>query len=145
MLLSLNLILGELYYLRMMLSNVKGPTSYAHLRTVGTVRYDTFREACFALGLLSDDKEYIGAIKEAHNWGTGFFLRKLFVMMLLTGTTNRPDHVWKMTWQWLSDGILYQQRQLANNRGISILHDGFLHTKLIRLNFIMTIFCIANE
>lgn len=101
-----------------MLNNVKGPTSYEDIRTVSNVLYSTFREACFQLGLLGDDKEYIEAIKEASLWGTGFYLRKLFVMMLLSGSTNRPDNVWKKTWQWLSDGILYEQRKISNLRGM---------------------------
>jgi len=30
----------------------------------------------------------------------------------------RPKHVWENTWQWLSDGILYEQKRLTNNPGI---------------------------
>ncbi|KAI9071577.1 hypothetical protein K1719_046472 [Acacia pycnantha] len=32
------------------------------------------REACYALGLLDDDKEYIDAIKEASSWASGNYL-----------------------------------------------------------------------
>ncbi|GAU47108.1 hypothetical protein TSUD_403410 [Trifolium subterraneum] len=60
---------GELFYLRMMLTVVKGPTSYEEIRKVKDYQYLTFREACFAMGFLGDDKEYIGAIREAHGWG----------------------------------------------------------------------------
>lgn len=109
---------GELYYLRMMLTRVKGPTSYEDMRTVNTVVYDSFREACFASGFLMDDKEYIAAIKEEHVWGSGYFLRLLFVTLLITSCMHRPTHVWENTWQWLSDGILYEQRRLANNPGM---------------------------
>jgi len=50
--------------------------------------------------------EFIGAIREAYQWGPGYFLRRLFVIMLLSGAMNRPLHVWHKTIQWLSDGIL---------------------------------------
>ncbi|XP_058751494.1 uncharacterized protein LOC131624562 [Vicia villosa] len=81
---------GELYYLRMMLTVVKGPTTYEEIRKVGDRQYDSFRDACFAIGFLEDDREYIGAIKEASEWGSGHYLRKLFVVMLLSGNVNRP-------------------------------------------------------
>lgn len=108
---------GELFYLRLLLTVVKGPTSYKDIRTVGDKTWDTFGEACQALGLLEDDKEYINAIKEAFCWGSGHFLRKLFVIMLLSNTLNRPVEVWKKTRHWLSDGILYEQRRLTQNKG----------------------------
>jgi hypothetical protein len=103
---------GELFYLRMMLTFVKGPTSYEAIRKVRGTQYLSFREACFAMGFLGDDKEYIGAIRESHGWGPGYFLRKLFVILLLMGTMNRPYYVFKRSIQWLSDGILYHQRAL---------------------------------
>ncbi|CAH1433286.1 unnamed protein product [Lactuca virosa] len=39
--------------------NVKGPTSFDELRTVNGETHSSFRDACYALGLLDDDKEYI--------------------------------------------------------------------------------------
>jgi hypothetical protein len=107
----------ELFFLRMMLTVVKGPTTYEEIRKVAGIQYFTFRDACFAMGFLGDDKEYIAAIREAHGWGPGYFLRKLFVTLLLCGTMNRPYHVFKKSIQWLSDGILYHQRHIANNQG----------------------------
>ncbi|XP_028766672.1 uncharacterized protein LOC114724484 [Neltuma alba] len=98
---------GELYYLRILLTKVRGPRSYEEIRTVNDVLYPTFREACFALGLLDDDKEFICAIKEAAIWATGTSLRKMFVSMLLSGCLSRPDLVWQGTSKVLSEDLLY--------------------------------------
>jgi hypothetical protein len=111
---------GEIYYLRMMLTVVKGPKTYDSIKLVKGVQHDTFREACFAMGFLGDDREFIQAIKEAYAWGSGFFLRKLFVLMLLSGSVNRPNFVWNKTKRMLSDGILHRERTIARNRGIYI-------------------------
>jgi hypothetical protein len=47
---------GERFYLRTLLSVVKGPTSFDDLRTYGrSDPWPTFREACIARGLLEDD------------------------------------------------------------------------------------------
>ena len=61
---------GELFYLRMMLTACKGATSFEDIRTVENVLYPTYREACFAMGFLQDDREFVEAIKEAKDWGT---------------------------------------------------------------------------
>ncbi|KAI5424396.1 hypothetical protein KIW84_030546 [Lathyrus oleraceus] len=57
----------ELYYLRLMLTHVKGPRSYNDIKTVNNVKYDTFRDACFAMGFIGDDREFIAAIKEENH------------------------------------------------------------------------------
>ncbi|KAI5427367.1 hypothetical protein KIW84_032693 [Lathyrus oleraceus] len=108
---------GELYYLRLMLTHVKVPRSYNDIKTVNNVKYDTFRDACFAMGFIGDDREFIAAIKEANHWGSDQYLRLLFVHMLLSGIINRPRHVWSKTCHLLADGILYAQQRIANNRG----------------------------
>nr|CAE76063.1 B1340F09.1 [Oryza sativa Japonica Group] len=74
---------GEAYYLRMLLHIVRGPRSFAEIRTVSSVEYPTFRAACEALGLLGDDQEWSNAIKDAAQWALPFQLRQLFVTMLL--------------------------------------------------------------
>ena len=78
----------------MMLTVCKGPTSFEDIKTVAGVQYPTYREACFAMGFLQDDREFIDAIKEAKDWGSTHYLRKLFVLLLLTGTMNKPEEVW---------------------------------------------------
>ncbi|KAF1867957.1 hypothetical protein Lal_00042424 [Lupinus albus] len=113
--------MGELYYLRMMLTIVKGPTCYEDIRTVSNIEYAAFRDACFAIGLLKDDVEYIEAIREAKDLGSGFYLRKLFMTMLLSTSMNRPNHVWEETCQWLSGGILYNLRNIYNNQCVQKL------------------------
>jgi len=47
------------------------------------------------------------AIREAFNWGLGYYLRKLFVTMLISNNINKLEHVWEQTWNCLVDGILH--------------------------------------
>ncbi|KAF1866053.1 hypothetical protein Lal_00013489 [Lupinus albus] len=42
---------SKLYYLRMLLTIVKGPTSYEDIRTISNFQYSTFRDAFFCNGL----------------------------------------------------------------------------------------------
>ena len=45
----------------------KGPMTYEEIHTVANIVYSTFKEACFAIGFLKDDKEFVEAIREAKN------------------------------------------------------------------------------
>ncbi|XP_071704044.1 uncharacterized protein [Rutidosis leptorrhynchoides] len=96
---------GEAYYLRIMLNKVRGPTCYEDLRTIDGIIYDTFKEACYAMGLLDDDKEYIASIKEVHQWSTGNACRSHFVSLITTDSITFPDRVWKETCDLLSDDL----------------------------------------
>ncbi|XP_076884672.1 uncharacterized protein LOC143533936 [Bidens hawaiensis] len=115
--------LGEAYFLRVLLNKVKGPRSFAEIKTVNGVTYATFRDACYALGLLDDDSEYIEAIQEASQSGSGFFLRNLFASMLMSNSISRPEFVWEKTWEYLSDDILYQQRRILNIPDLSLTEE----------------------
>ncbi|XP_059289718.1 uncharacterized protein LOC132043247 isoform X6 [Lycium ferocissimum] len=110
---------GELYYLRLLLNIIKGPISYDELRN----DHSTFRDACYALGLLDDDKEYVDAIKEASNWGMPSYLRQLFVMLLLSNSMSRPEFVWQASWRLLSDDILHEVRTLLDNSEAELTDD----------------------
>ncbi|KAI5395847.1 hypothetical protein KIW84_062147 [Lathyrus oleraceus] len=112
---------GELYYLGMMLAIVRSSTCYNDIKYVRGKVQDCFMDVYFEMGFLEDGKEYVAAICEEKDWGSGHYLRKLFVFMLLSSTINRPRHVWKRTWIWLWDSILYQQRNKTNNRSKFIL------------------------
>lgn len=102
---------GEKYYLRILLNYVNGPTCYEDIRTFNGVLYASFKEACYARGLLDDDKEYIDGITEASFWGTPRYLRNLFAILLLSESLSRPEFVWNATWHILAEGILEEQRR----------------------------------
>ena len=99
---------GETFYLRILLNKVKGPTSFEDIRTINGNVYDTFKDACYAMGLLDDDKEYIDSIRETHSWASASFCRNLFVSLITTDNLYRPENVWKETWNLLSDDLLHK-------------------------------------
>ncbi|XP_076945657.1 uncharacterized protein LOC143616823 [Bidens hawaiensis] len=107
--------LGEAYYLRILLNKVKGPTTFEEIRTVNNVVFPTFRDACYAHGLLDDDNEFVEAIIEASFTGCGSYLRTLFCTMLISESISRPEFVWESTWTYLSDDILHKQRVLLKH------------------------------
>ena len=58
---------GERYYLHILLTHVRGASSFNHLKTVNGHIYETFKEACIQLGLLQDDSEWNACLTEASN------------------------------------------------------------------------------
>ncbi|XP_019240815.1 PREDICTED: uncharacterized protein LOC109220798 [Nicotiana attenuata] len=114
---------GEKYYLRMLLNVIRGPKSYEDLRKINNHEHLTFRDACYALGLLDDDKQYVDAIKEASHWGMASYLRQLFAMLLLSNSMSRPEYVWEATWILLSDDILHEQRRILDNTEAELTND----------------------
>ncbi|XP_070013913.1 uncharacterized protein [Nicotiana sylvestris] len=106
---------GEQYYLRLLLNIVKGPKGYEDLKKINGSDHETFRDACYALGLLDDDKEYVDAIMEVSNWGMTSYLRQLFAMLLLSNSMSRPESVWQATWHLLSEDILYEERRILDH------------------------------
>ncbi|XP_019157027.1 PREDICTED: uncharacterized protein LOC109153628 [Ipomoea nil] len=105
---------GEIYYLRCLLNIVRGPTSFKDIMTFNGVEYMTFRDACYARGLLDDDKEYIDAIEEASYWSSGHAMRKLFVILLLSNSLSRPEHVWDEVWHHLVEDAEFMHRKQLN-------------------------------
>ncbi|KAH9614951.1 hypothetical protein KSS87_011078 [Heliosperma pusillum] len=116
---------GELYFMRIMLNHIKGPKSFEHIRTVNHyIVCPTYREACYALGLIGDDEEYIDVIEEVSDWGSGSYLRHLFSTLLLSGTFSMPSRVWDKTWCLLSDDILHRQHRILNNQDAVLKNKG---------------------
>ncbi|GJW73513.1 hypothetical protein Tco_0132883 [Tanacetum coccineum] len=97
---------GERYFLRMLLNVVRGAWSFTELKMVNKINYSTFKAACFAYGLLNDDKEWTYAIAEASFWAMAPQLRDLFVTILLFCDVSRPLKLWEENWVQLSEDIL---------------------------------------
>jgi len=73
------------------ISPVKGPLSFKDIRTVKNIVYPIFI--------------------------SGHFLRKLFVTILFSNSVKKLDELWNKTWEWLSDGILYNERKIVGRPG----------------------------
>ncbi|XP_076941143.1 ATP-dependent DNA helicase RRM3-like [Bidens hawaiensis] len=126
--------LGEAYYLRILLNKVKGPTTFSQIRTVNSVEYPTFRDACYACGLLDDDNEYVEAIVEASFTGTGYYLRSLFCTLLMSESMSRPEFVWeKTTWTYFSDDILNKQRIVLKHLGLELNEEQLKNLTLFEI------------
>ncbi|XP_047261125.1 uncharacterized protein LOC124894545, partial [Capsicum annuum] len=95
---------GELYYLRLLLNVIRG------LKKINNHEHTTFRDVCYELGLLDDDKEYIDAIKETSDWKMLSYLRQPFAMLLFSNSMSQLEYVWKLTWKLLSEDILQEER-----------------------------------
>ena len=123
--------------MRLLLTVQKGCTSYQSLRTVNNIVYSSYEEACHAMGLLADDKEFIDTIKEVAELASGIQLKKLFVSLLVSNTMTRPQSIWKETWELLIDGILYDRRRLLRNPGTNYLFQiiNFILILLYYINF----------
>ncbi|XP_019100224.1 PREDICTED: uncharacterized protein LOC104783899 [Camelina sativa] len=105
---------GDLYYLRIMLNDVKGATSFDDLKTVGGVLHETFKAACYARGLIDGDKEWHEAMDEASQWATSYLLRSLFVLILIYCEVSQPLKVWNHCWEYMADDILRKQQRVLN-------------------------------
>ncbi|GJU76825.1 hypothetical protein Tco_1273895 [Tanacetum coccineum] len=75
----------------------EGPKNFDELMSVNNRLCHTFKEACFAYGLLNDDREWTKAISEASLWALGPQLRDLFVTILLFCDVSRPLKLWEET------------------------------------------------
>lgn len=60
---------GERFYLRLLLTQVKGANSFVDLCTVDGVLQPSFREACRRRLLLNDVNEWHDCLQEAARWG----------------------------------------------------------------------------
>nr|CAD2193082.1 unnamed protein product [Meloidogyne enterolobii] len=101
----------ERYHLRLLLLNVKGATSYEDLRTVKRLdnlilnirKYATFAEACLARGLIRDDDEWKKALEEANNFEMPWKLRELFALILVHCNPAKPEELWALFKDALSE------------------------------------------
>jgi hypothetical protein len=105
---------GERFYLRSLLSVVRGPRSFSDLLTYQGERYATFREVCLARGLLEDDGEWSQCLEEASHMQTGSQLRMLFSMLLLFCNPTHPDQLWARFRVHICDDLRWRLQNIPN-------------------------------
>ncbi len=84
---------GERFYLRTLLTVVRGSKSFNDLRTFEGVEHSTFQDCCRSRGLLEDDGEWRICLTEASVIQTSSSLRILFASMLLFCQLSSPENL----------------------------------------------------
>ncbi|KAL6530588.1 hypothetical protein OROMI_028477 [Orobanche minor] len=125
---------GDMYYLRLMINVVRGAKCYKDLMKVNGIQYDTLRDACYVMGLLTDDKEYIDGIVESSQFASAHSMRLLFATLLSSNCISRPEHVWEACWVYLSEDVLDKQRKLARQRDLRLSEEDIKNYALVEID-----------
>ena len=106
---------GELWYLRLLLTKVRGPTSFISLRTVNGKLFQTYQEACKEYGLLDDDNEWDQVLEECSQSGFPPQIRQLFVHIMVNCKVADLSVLWNKHWIHMVDDLLLKQQKLTGN------------------------------
>ncbi|UYV82493.1 hypothetical protein LAZ67_21002525 [Cordylochernes scorpioides] len=105
----------ECFCLRMLLHNIKGPTSFAYLKIVNGSQYETFRETCAALGLLENDNHWVVTMDEAVLCQAPTRVRQLFAILISTCTISNPQQLWITYRDEMASDILHRYQLLDSS------------------------------
>jgi len=115
---------GERFYLRLLLTHVRGPTSFESLRTVDGVLYDSFMEAALQRGLLVDDGQWYQTFQEAAIFRMPAQTRDIFAYMLLYGPLHgHASDVWEAFKDSLCEDKVMDARSASGNPQLLLSQD----------------------
>ncbi len=106
---------GDRYYLRILLTQVKGAFSFEDLRTIDGHVCESFKEAYIRLRLLQDDTEWNAYLSEANRVKMCQQLHLLFATILIFCQLASPEILWNNHKTALCEDILYQNHDLYND------------------------------
>ena len=115
----------ECFFLRLLLHNVRGLTSFDALKTVNGQVCETFREACQKMGLLEDDAHWNSTMMEAAAALLPDRLRYLFAILLTACGLSNPKHLWETYKQHLTEDILIKARRQNPGMNLDYTPDMF--------------------
>ncbi|UYV79307.1 hypothetical protein LAZ67_17002062 [Cordylochernes scorpioides] len=105
----------ECFCLRMLLHNIKGPTSFAYMKIVNGSQYETFRETCAVLGLLENDNHWVVTMDEAVLCQAPTRVRQLFAILISTCTISNPQQLWITYRDEMASDILHRYQLLDSS------------------------------
>ncbi|XP_076273146.1 uncharacterized protein LOC143204485 [Rhynchophorus ferrugineus] len=125
----------ECFYLRLLLVNVRGPTSFQQLRTVDGELCGSYREACQRLQLLENDAHWDQTLNDAVISSHTHQIRTLFSIIISTCFPSNPIDLWMKYKDYMCDDILYQIRNRMGNPNIQITILAAKNIDVNELNF----------
>lgn len=115
----------ECYFLRLLLHNVKGPTSFNDLKTVNGQICESFRETCQKLKLLEDDCHWDDTMKDAEVLETPSRIRSLFAILLTNCGLSNPRELWEKYQKCMAEDILNEAKRRNPSINIDYNDDMF--------------------
>ncbi|XP_019181597.1 PREDICTED: uncharacterized protein LOC109176597 [Ipomoea nil] len=112
---------GERYYLRLLLMNVRAPTSFCSLKIIKGQRVETFREAAEKLGLLSSDSSIESSIEEAILCQMPTSLRQLFATLLVFCDLPDPVRFWNKYKEFFCQDFIHSAKYTESAAEIKAL------------------------
>ena len=102
---------SELYYLRMLLYKVPGPTCFNDLKMVDGHLHNSYAEACVALGIVEDDVEMDKVLEEATNvLISGSAVREVFANILIFVLRSKYKEFFERNSKLLCQDLMKQQK-----------------------------------
>ncbi|GBN69910.1 hypothetical protein AVEN_50325-1 [Araneus ventricosus] len=96
------------------------------------IEYETYREACLALGLLENDNQWNEALKESAYSDSPLKIRTLYALILSFCEPSSPKALWENNKDCMSEDILNKLR--AGNRHIVLNYtDSIYNEDLIKI------------
>ena len=117
---------AELYFMRMLLYRVPGPTCYNDLRFVDGLLHDTYMAACIARGICENDNEVDMVMEEAASVTFGSNLRELFANLLMFVLKKDYFQFWQRHMHTISE-------DLTHAAGLSEPDDTVINQVLLEL------------
>lgn len=84
---------------------------FASLRTAQGVTYDTFQEACEAMGLLEDDLQWENTLSEATVCCTSPSIRYLFAILIVFCQVTHPIRLWQNHRASMAEDVLFRKQK----------------------------------
>ena len=114
---------GDIFYLRMVLTTVSGPTSFPHLKTVNDILCETFKDTCKLLGLLGDDTYLENALQEVADTSSAKHLRILFAIIVVQCLPSNIRSLWDKFEEELCGDYLYEMRIRESDYTLPLTHS----------------------
>ncbi|CAI0430085.1 unnamed protein product [Linum tenue] len=102
---------GDVFFLRLMLTKIHGPTRYVALRTVKGEVCPSYEKACEKLGLLSDSSEWVRVFQEISASSMPNLIRSTFVCMLMFCEVPNPIELFESSWKFMAEDHAYSLRK----------------------------------
>ena len=99
---------GEKYYLRLLLTQRRGITSFEDMRTINLTIYETFKQTCEAMGLLESDDEWDKLLEESSSYQIPKQMRRLFTNILMYCNPRNPGELWGKYLFELTTDLVYR-------------------------------------